>query len=129
MSLHDNLLSRQGRPKAARAVPSSSRTLVEDRQVAKRAQVATLPPPTGRWTGPGSFGNDHQPSGSTSTAGSSLPLLPGLAPFSVKTLAQRWHVSESSIRTLIRHGSIEHFRIGDLIRIPADEVARYECRR
>lgn len=56
---------------------------------------------------------------------------PAFAPvdpaFTVPMLAERWHCSENSIRTMIRTGQLRSFRIGVLIRVPAAEVVRLEC--
>ena len=49
-------------------------------------------------------------------------------PFSVRALAKRWSCSEGAVRSLIRHGSLRHFRVGELIRVRAEEVESYECR-
>jgi excisionase family DNA binding protein len=48
-------------------------------------------------------------------------------PFTVPTLADRWECSEGLIRKMIERGELRSFRIGALIRIPADEVERVEC--
>ena len=50
------------------------------------------------------------------------------AAFSVRMLAERWSCSEGAVRALIRHGLLNHFRVGELIRVRAEDVARYECR-
>lgn len=47
--------------------------------------------------------------------------------YTVASLAQEWECSEGVIRKLIREGQLRHFRIASLIRIPADEVSRFEC--
>ena len=47
--------------------------------------------------------------------------------YTVASLAQEWECSEGVIRKLIREGQLRHFRIASLIRIPADEVQRFEC--
>lgn len=47
--------------------------------------------------------------------------------FTVASLARQWECSESVIRKLIGKGQLRAFRIGVLIRIPADEVERFEC--
>jgi excisionase family DNA binding protein len=47
--------------------------------------------------------------------------------FTVSSLAREWECSESVIRKLVRQGALRSFRIGTLIRIPADEVQRFEC--
>jgi excisionase family DNA binding protein len=47
--------------------------------------------------------------------------------FTVASLAREWECSESVIRKLIGKGQLRAFRIGVLIRIPADEVQRFEC--
>jgi len=48
-------------------------------------------------------------------------------PFTVETLAERWGCSAGAIRNRIRNGEIQCFRIGTLIRIPANEVEKIEC--
>lgn len=47
--------------------------------------------------------------------------------FTVASLAREWECSEGVIRKLIGKGQLRAFRIGVLIRIPADEVQRFEC--
>ena len=47
--------------------------------------------------------------------------------FTVASLAAAWECSEGVIRKLIVAGRLRSFRIGTLIRIPADEVERFEC--
>lgn len=54
------------------------------------------------------------------------PLMSARA-FTVASLAREWECSEGVIRKLVAAGTLRHFRIGTLIRIPADEVARFEC--
>lgn len=46
--------------------------------------------------------------------------------FSVASLAARWECSPSAIRNEIARGHLRIFRIGTLIRIPAEEVDRFE---
>lgn len=46
--------------------------------------------------------------------------------FTVATLAERWDCSEGVIRKLIKDGELGCFRPGTLIRIPAEEVRRFE---
>lgn len=48
-------------------------------------------------------------------------------PFTVPALAERWECSEGLIRKMLDRGELHSFRIGVLIRIPADEVERVEC--
>lgn len=48
-------------------------------------------------------------------------------PFTVPRLAQRWECSEGLIRKMIEKGELRSFRLGVLIRVPADEVERIEC--
>ena len=54
-----------------------------------------------------------------------LPDIP--RPFTVPGLAARWECSEGLIRKMIERGQLRSFRIGVLIRVPADEVERIEC--
>lgn len=48
--------------------------------------------------------------------------------YTVASLAQAWACSEGVIRKAIKDGSLGCFRLGTLIRIPAEEVRRFECR-
>ena len=48
-------------------------------------------------------------------------------PFSPETLAERWGCSAEKVRRMYHSGEIAAFRLGKLIRIPADEVDRIEC--
>src|SRR3546814_14497519 len=48
-------------------------------------------------------------------------------PFTVPNLAARWECSEGLIRKMIDRGELRSFRLGVLIRIPADDVERIEC--
>jgi excisionase family DNA binding protein len=47
--------------------------------------------------------------------------------YTVASLAQEWECSEGVIRKLVASGALGSFRIGSLIRIPAEEVKRFEC--
>jgi excisionase family DNA binding protein len=47
--------------------------------------------------------------------------------YTVASLAGEWECSEGVIRKLIADGRLAHFRVGILIRIPAEEVRRFEC--
>jgi excisionase family DNA binding protein len=47
--------------------------------------------------------------------------------FTVASLAAEWQCSEGVIRKAIADGQLGHFRLGTLIRIPAEEVERFEC--
>jgi len=48
-------------------------------------------------------------------------------PYSPETLAERWGCSSEKVRLMYKDGELAGFRLGKLIRIPADEVERYEC--
>ncbi|MFT4055206.1 MAG: helix-turn-helix domain-containing protein [Novosphingobium sp.] len=48
--------------------------------------------------------------------------------YSVRTLADRWSCSAGSIRKLIKDGKLASFHYGNLLRITAAEVDRYEGR-
>ena len=48
-------------------------------------------------------------------------------PHSPETLADRWSCSAEKIRQMCRKGELSYFRLGKLIRIPANEVERVEC--
>lgn len=49
-------------------------------------------------------------------------------PYSPETLGERWGCSAEKVRLMVRNGELPGFRLGKLIRIPAAEVERYECR-
>lgn len=48
-------------------------------------------------------------------------------PYSPESLARRWDCSAEKVRVMFHAGELSGFRLGKLIRIPADEVERYEC--
>lgn len=48
-------------------------------------------------------------------------------PYSPESLADRWGCSAEKVRRMYHGGEIDGFRLGKLIRIPADAVERYEC--
>src|SRR5689334_1683525 len=47
--------------------------------------------------------------------------------YTVASLAAEWDCSEGTIRKAIANGELGYFRLGALIRIPTEEVKRYEC--
>jgi excisionase family DNA binding protein len=47
--------------------------------------------------------------------------------YTVASLAEAWGCSEGVIRKAIANGELGCFRLGTLIRIPAEEVRRFEC--
>lgn len=47
-------------------------------------------------------------------------------PYSPETLGERWSCSSETIRKMYHAGKLRGFRLGKLIRITADEVARIE---
>ena len=47
--------------------------------------------------------------------------------YTVASLAAEWDCSEGVIRKAIANGELGCFRLGALIRIPAEEVRRFEC--
>lgn len=47
--------------------------------------------------------------------------------YTVASLAREWECSEGVIRKLVASGALRSFRVGILIRIPAEEVQRFEC--
>lgn len=121
MSFHDKMLSRKGRPRttlhpdAPPSKPSPANHVPSGPQPATSALAAT------------SDGQKQPPRGPTTTAAAdALPIIP---PFTVKAIAERRQCSDGAVRRLIQDGELRSFRIGDLIRVAADEVARFECRR
>ncbi|MGR1583314.1 helix-turn-helix domain-containing protein [Thalassobius sp. S69A] len=48
-------------------------------------------------------------------------------PFTPETLAATWGCSAETVRNLCRSGTLKHFRLGRLYRIPANAVEEYEC--
>lgn len=51
----------------------------------------------------------------------------GRAAYSVAQLAERWGCSEGHLYGLIRAHELNAFKIGQLLRIRAEEVERIEC--
>lgn len=49
------------------------------------------------------------------------------APYSIRSLSERWDCHPDVVRRMIRSGALQSFRVGALIRIQAQEVERYEC--
>lgn len=47
--------------------------------------------------------------------------------YTVASLAEAWECSEGVIRKMVATGELGCFRLGTLIRIPAEEVRRFEC--
>jgi excisionase family DNA binding protein len=51
-------------------------------------------------------------------------------PYSPKKLAARWGCTPQFVHKLIRNGQLKHFKLGaKLVRIPAEEVARWEAQQ
>lgn len=48
-------------------------------------------------------------------------------PLTLSEVAERWDCSAEKIRRMVHDGELAAFRLGKLIRIPAQEVERYEC--
>ena len=47
--------------------------------------------------------------------------------YTVASLAEEWGCSEGVIRKAVATGELGCFRLGTLIRIPVEEVRRFEC--
>ena len=126
MSFHENLLSRKNRP---RSVEAKSQPAIND-----NASYGSI------LIGPAKIG--EKPSSESNVSlervgqdwrspadGSSQDKSPESdRPYSVAGLASRWECSEGIIRGLIRNETLDHFRVGTLVRIRASEVERFECR-
>lgn len=130
MSFHDNLLSRKGRTRTA-ATARAQRQIAEDIERAKSFDIAAPPASApGGILPPNSAGQEYRgrtdgPAG----PGQIATPPPSEPPFTVRSLSERWGCSEGVVRSVIRLGKLGHFRVGDLIRVPAEEVRRFECRR
>ena len=48
--------------------------------------------------------------------------------FTPQMLAQRWGVSEKTVRNLVARGELRGFRTGKLYRVSAEAVEEYECK-
>lgn len=46
--------------------------------------------------------------------------------YTVETLAEHWYCSRDVVYDMIRQGKIKAFKVGRVLRISAEEVARYE---
>lgn len=49
-----------------------------------------------------------------------------MKPYTPETLAERWSCTPDHVRRLCRRGGLTFFKLGKHIRIPFDEVERYE---
>lgn len=47
-------------------------------------------------------------------------------PFTPETLAERWGCSGETVRQMVRSGQLPGFRVGRMIRIPANAVEEHE---
>lgn len=47
-------------------------------------------------------------------------------PYTPETLADRWGVSDNTVRALCKQGALQHFRVGRMFRIPVSAVEEYE---
>lgn len=126
MSFHDNILSRKGRP--ARLANAKEKQGIADE--IQRVSAFDLIPPS---TAPVAVGANAD-GGSRHHSEDAVELHPaGFAvspepPFSISALADRWNCSEGAVRNRIKSGQLGYFRVGNLYRVPAEEVARFECR-
>lgn len=50
-------------------------------------------------------------------------------PFTPEILAARWQCSAETVRQMVKRGELRGFRVGRMIRIPADAVEEMECHR
>ncbi|MBS8227213.1 excisionase family DNA-binding protein [Vannielia litorea] len=48
-------------------------------------------------------------------------------PYSCQTLAERWSCSPETVRQMTRNGALPSFRLGKMIRIPAEAVVEHEA--
>ncbi len=48
-------------------------------------------------------------------------------PFTPEILADRWQCSAETVRQMVARGELRGFRVGRMIRIPADAVEDLEC--
>lgn len=46
--------------------------------------------------------------------------------YTTKQLAERWNCCSNTVRTEIVEGRLPAFRVGRLLRVPAEAVAKYE---
>lgn len=128
MSFHNNLLSRKGRTRTA-ATATAQRQIAED---FRRAKAFDIAPPSAPAAILAAGAPETEADGRLGSIGprGQVRLTPSSEPpFTIRTLAQRWGCSEGAVRSVIRNGELGHFRVGDLIRVPAEEVRGFECRR
>lgn len=129
MSFHDKLLSRRGRPKGtplrrSRAEDYVSSGLREDKSldIDGTNPETTISADQSLGEATGELSSKVSPSHDQSRE------LIGPPSFSVRSLAERWGCSQGAVRNQIRKGTLRHFRVGDLIRVAAQEVERFEWR-
>lgn len=130
MSFHDNLLSRKGRSRTA-ATAKAQRQIAEDIERAKAFDIASPSVSAAAGIVP-PHAVEHESGGCSAGAARRSQIAappPSEPPFTVRSLSERWGCSEGVVRSVIRHGKLGHFRVGDLIRVPAEEVRTFECRR
>lgn len=126
MSFHENLLNKKNRPRSVQpriqrtGNDNASKDSIEKNPAAVGDKVASdseasLAKKGRGWRGQADgWSQDKSPE--------------SVRPYSVAGLASRWECSEGIIRGLIRNETLEHFRVGTLVRIRASEVERFECR-
>ena len=122
MSFHDNLLSRRRRSTVTPAPAETQRRL--------EAEVGNALEREGGSNSitPVSSVPAAEDAARTKAAASDGPHA-SARPFSVKSLAERWGCSSGTVHGLIKSGALAHFRVGELIRVTAIEVERFECAR
>ena len=117
MSFHEKLLDRKGRVKAKQPFKTD-----------KPVFVQRGPDAAGRLIGKPASHRAKSEAVPFSEARFQKRIDPlSQPPFSVRSLAKRWCCSESVVRNEISANRLGHFRIGNLIRVTAAEVARFEC--
>lgn len=117
MSFHEKLLDRKGRVKARRPFKTENPVFVQRSPDAADRLIAA--PASHR-------GNSEAVPFSEAHFQKRVDPL-SQPPFSVRSLAKRWCCSESMVRNEISANRLGCFRIGNLIRVTAAEVARFEC--
>lgn len=128
MSFHDNILSRKGRPARLANAKGKQEIAIEIERVTPFDFIPPTPSTAPVAVGANADGGSRYHSEDEVELHSAGLTVSPEPPFSISALADRWNCSEGAVRNRIKSGQLGYFRVGNLYRVPAEEVARFECR-